>query len=94
MDWKAIEKGVVEVVTALAPIAETALPAAAPAISIGVKILQGVIDAEPTAVALFEQIKSDKPPTADQLQQFAADYESSYQKLDADIKAKLAAVSP
>lgn len=79
-----------QVVTALAPIAEAVVPEAAVAISLGQKIIQGVIAAEPKAVALFEQIKSGTVPTGDQLQQYAADYEAAYQKLNADINAKLA----
>jgi hypothetical protein len=81
---------VTTVVSALAPIAETLDPALAPAIAIGTKIVQGVLATEPTAVALYNQLKAGTPPTAAQLTQFQSAYESAYQKLNADIAAKLA----
>ncbi len=90
MDWEALARQAASVVTALAPVVETLDPALAPAIAIGVKVVQGAIAAEPTAVALYEQIKSGTPPTQTQLQQFEAAYEDSYQQLQADIRAKLA----
>jgi len=90
--WDTVATVVGDVVTLLTPIAEAALPGAAEAIALGTKIVQGVLSAEPTAVALFNQIKSGTPPTVTQLQQFEADYEASYQQLRADIAAKLAAL--
>jgi hypothetical protein len=89
-----ITKGVTTVVDVLAPVASVAFPQAAVAIAIGSKIIQGVIAAEPTAIALFNQIKGGTPPTPAQLAQFSADYETAYQKLNADIAAKLAALPP
>lgn len=93
MPLETIVSDVSSVVGALAPIAETLDPALAPAIAIGVKIVQGVLSAEPTAVALYNQIKAGTPPTADQLKQFQADYETAYQQLQADISTKLATAS-
>lgn len=90
--WQTISNDVVSIVTALAPFASAAFPGAGVAISIGTKILQGAIALEPTAVALVNQIKAGNPPTATQLQQFDADYEAAYQKLKADLAAKLAAL--
>lgn len=94
LDWATIAADAGKVVAALAPIAESALPGASAAIALGAKIVQGVMDAEPTAVALFNQIKSGTPPTPEQLQQYASDYETAYQKLNADIAAQLAALPP
>lgn len=78
------------VVSTLAPIAETAFPEAAAALAIGTKIVQGVLAAEPTAVALYKQIMGGTVATPAQLNDFAAAYEASYQKLNADIAAKMA----
>jgi hypothetical protein len=83
-----------EVVTVLAPIAAAADPAIAGAVAIGAKIVAGAIALEPQAVALLNQIKGGTPPTAAQLAQYASDYEAAYQKLNADITAKLAATPP
>lgn len=77
-------------VSLVAPIVEVAAPGASAAISVGTKLLQGVLAAEPTAVALFDQIKSGAPVSDADLQKFAADYEDAYQQLDADISARLA----
>ncbi len=92
VNWDAVANVAGEVVKLLEPIAAAAVPGAAEAIAIGTKIVQGVIAAEPTAVALYEQIKSGTPPTPAQLQQFEADYEDAYQTLRRDIAARLAAL--
>src|SRR5438132_516917 len=89
-DWNAIAADTGKVVAALAPFAMAADPALGGAVAIGVKIVQGVIANEPAAVALYQQIRGGTPPTAAQLQKYASDYETSYQKLNADINAKLA----
>lgn len=94
MNWTDIASKVSAAVDALAPLAEALVPEAAAAVEIGQKIIQGVIDEEPTAIALYNQIVSGTPPSAAQLQQFSSDYEDSYQKLAADIKAKIAALPP
>ena len=91
-NWESIAQTASNVVSALAPFVGMAVPGASEAISIGQKIIQGVIASEPTAVALYTQITSGTPATPDQLQQYAAEYEASYQKLNADILAKLAAL--
>jgi hypothetical protein len=93
-NWSAIATDAGDVVAALAPLVALAAPGASAAISIGVKIIQGVIAAEPTAVALYNQIQDGTPATAAQLQTFASDYETSYQKLNTDIAVKLAALPP
>jgi len=94
LDWNKITQKVAEIVSALEPFANVAVgvvaPEVAPALVIGEKIIHGLINAEPTAVALVNQIKSGAEPTPAQLQQFSDNYEASYQKLKADIAAKLA----
>lgn len=78
------------VVTALAPMVEAADPEIAAAVVIGQKIVQGAIALEPTAVALYNSIKSGTPPTTAQLTAFNNAYEAAYQQLNTDINAKLA----
>lgn len=77
-------------VSLVAPIIEIAAPGSSAAIGIGSKILQGVLAAEPSAVALYDQIKSGAPVSEDDLHKFAADYEDAYQQLNADIAAQIA----
>lgn len=81
------------VVSMLIPIVEAADPAIASAVAIGAKIVAGAIALEPDAVALFNQIKGGKAPTAAQLAAFSTSYEAAYQQLNTDIAAKLAAVT-
>jgi hypothetical protein len=83
-------QGVLSAISPLLAVASIAAPGAAAGIAIGLKIAQGVLDAEPTAVALFKQISSGNPPTPEQLAQFESDYEVDYQKLKADVAAALA----
>src|ERR1700704_4254269 len=89
-----IAKSVGNVVVALAPIVSVAVPGAAAAIMIGTKSIQAVLAAEPTAVALFNRIKSGEQVTPAELQQYASDYEAAYQQLAKDIADKLAAMPP
>jgi hypothetical protein len=93
MNWDQISQDVSAVVNFLAPIASAALPGAAVAISLGQKIIQGVIAEEPAALSLYSQIRSGATPTQDDLAKFAADYETAYQELNADINEKLAIAS-
>jgi len=79
------------IVRTLEPIVGLAIPGISSALSIGTKIIQGVIDNEPIAVSLYNRIKSGEVPTPAELQKYAADYETAYQKLNASILAKLAA---
>lgn len=92
-NWIAIAKTVSQLVTVAAPVVETLTPVAAPAVAVFEKILQGVIDAEPTATDLYNRIVSGADPTPEELQQFSSDYEASYQKLKDDIAKKLAATT-
>lgn len=88
--WDEIAKDASAIINVLTPVLEDASPAASSAISAAAKVAQGVLAEEPAAVALYDQIKSGATPTGAQMQQFAADYESAYQQLNADIAAKLA----
>ena len=88
-DWKSLASDIALVGSAI----ESLFPTAATAISVATKIVQGVVDAIPTAVALYDQIKSGTPPTADQLTSYQSDYEAAYKTLDADIAAALAKAS-
>lgn len=92
--WEEIAADVSTVVGVFAPVVAMAVPPAAAAITLGAKIVQGAIAFEPTALRLYNQIVNGTPVTPQQLAQFELDYEASYQKLDADIKAKLAALPP
>jgi len=92
--WDTIAEYVGDFVGAVVPIIEAADPAAAIAIGLGEKILQGVLAGVPEAVSLFNDIKNGATPTADELQRYAANYEASYQQLKADINAQIAKLPP
>lgn len=78
------------VLSVLSPIVQAAAPGAAVAVAIGQKIIAGVLAAEPTAVALYNQIMGGTPPSAAQLQQFIDENDAANMKTDADIDAALA----
>jgi len=96
MKWDDVTAGITAFVNAAKPIVEGAVAVAAPelmaGLSIGEKIVQGMLAEIPAAKALYVQITSGTPATKDQIAQLEADYEASYQKLRADIAAKLAAL--
>lgn len=94
MDWKQIANTVADLVSAAAPVLDVVAPGAASAVHIADRILQGVLASEPTALSLYSRIKSGEVPTPTELQQYANDYEASYQRLRADIAKKLAALPP
>lgn len=91
--WTEIAQTVADLVNAAAPIIGALAPEAAPALSIAEKILHGVIAAEPVAISLYSRITSGDVPSSAELQQFAVAYETSYQRLKADIARKLAATA-
>ena len=93
IDWEALAQKVSEGVTILAPLAEGMVPGLAPAITIASKIIQGGIAAEPTAVALIQQIQAGTPPTQDQLKSYYANYQTDDDALNADIQEHLAALA-
>lgn len=92
LNWTTISNYVTEGVTILAPIAEAAVPEAAAGIAIADKIIAGLIAAEPTAVALVEQIQAGTPPTQTQMSEYYANYQADDDALNADIAAHLAAL--
>lgn len=91
INWDDLAAKVVSFVNTGAPVVEELVPAWAPAIQIGTKLLTAAANAEPTAVSLVKTIQSGQAPTPEQLQSFAADYESAYQTLHADLAAQIAA---
>ncbi len=76
------------VVTALQPVVAAASPAAATAVGVGARIVQGALALEPAAVALVQQMASGALPTADQIKAFESDYEAAYEQLRVDLAAK------
>ena len=92
MDWTQIAAVVTKIVSTITPLLDTVAPEAAPALAVAEKIIHGVIVAEPVAVDLYNRMRLGNVPTPEELQKFAADYESAYQKLKADIAAKLTAL--
>lgn len=88
--WADTAKRVFAIVKRLEPVVGLAVPGISAALSIGTKIIQGVIDNEPIAVSLYNRIIGGEVPTPEELQKYAADYEAAYQKLNASILAKLA----
>ncbi len=85
-----VARGVSAMITTVSPVIYVADPAAGAIITLGSKILSGLVAAEPEAVALVNQIMSGTPPTPAQLAAYAASYEAAYQQLNDDIAAKLA----
>lgn len=59
-----------------------------PAVTLGLKIASGVAAQAPQAVALAEQFLSGATPTQDQLDAYAADENSTYATLMANIALK------
>jgi hypothetical protein len=82
-----------KVVKTLAPFIEAAIPTAAPAIAIAVAIIQGVIVAEPIAVALFNQIMAGTPATPAQLAVYISANNLANAQTDADIASALAKIA-
>jgi len=90
------KKSTLQAVTdAAVPVVETILDIAFPGsvalINTGIKIAQGVEAGVPTAIALWNEINSDTPPTAAELAADIADENSQFNKVMADIDAKIAA---
>lgn len=91
-DWEAILQTVEQGINALAPIISVALPGSGVAINLVERIAQGVIAAEPSAVALFKQINSGGGVTQEQLTAYINDNDAANAQLQADIATKLAAL--
>ncbi len=94
MDWDKVTQAASAFISAAEPIVNAAVAVAAPeaaaGLAIGEKILQGVLDEEPAAKALYDQVIGGTPVTQDQVKALEATYEADYQKTKADIAAKLA----
>lgn len=91
INWDDLVVKVTTFVNDGAPVVEELVPAWAPAIQIGTKLLTAAANAEPVAVGIVKQIQSGQAPTPDQLQQFSTQYEAAYQALHADLAAQIAA---
>lgn len=91
-NWDSILQTVQDGITALAPILSIAIPGSNVAINIVERIAQGVLAAEPAAVALFDQIKSGGAVTQEQLTAYINDNDAANAQLQADIAAKLATI--
>jgi hypothetical protein len=81
-----------EAITVLSPVISVLLPGAGVGITIAGKLIQGFIDNEPTAVALYNQIISGTPVTDAQLQAYIDKYHYDDDKLNADLEAAKARV--
>lgn len=75
------------VIAQVASVASAAGLPIAGAVSTGIKIALGVADEVPEAVALWDKFKDNKMPTQAELDAYAADEDSAYAKLMADIDA-------
>lgn len=71
-------------------VAAALAPEAAAAVATAIAVAKGVIAMEPEALALWDQFQSGTPPTQDQLDAYAATEQTAYDKVMADIQAKLA----
>lgn len=78
--------GIISQVTAV--MAAAGLPIAG-AVSTGIKIAIGVADQVPQALALWDQFKSDKMPTTEELAAYEAAEDSAYATLMAEIDASI-----
>jgi hypothetical protein len=74
------------VVSAISPM----VPGIGTAIALGAKVVQGLINLEPSAVTLYDSITSGAPVTAAQLATFNSAYELDYEQLNSDINTALA----
>lgn len=97
MDFAKISQAISAFVTAAQPMVDGAVGVFAPelsaGVSIGEKLIQGVLAEVPSAVTLVDQIASGTDLTAEQVAGFEADYEAAYQKTKADLAAAIAAAT-
>ena len=82
-----IATNVDSVLNAIAPILDVLDPAIGGTLTVIAGILSGVAAAEPTAVALYQQVTSGTPPTPAQLQA----YETAGAAADAQLRADIIA---
>jgi hypothetical protein len=86
-DWEAALAKAQEIAGVLAPVIEGFAPETIPAVEIISKILNGVVAGVPTAKALWDKLVGGETVTPQELNEYAASYESSYEKLVADAAA-------
>lgn len=75
------------VIAQVASVASAAGFPIAGAVSTGIKIALGVADEVPEALALYDQFNNGQMPTQAELDAYAADEDSAYAKLMADLNA-------
>ena len=85
IDWQKLGSDVAVIAEAVSPL----FPGASAAIAIGAKIVQGVVEGVPTAIALYDQVVLGQGVTADDVAKFRAAYVAADDKLEADIEAAL-----
>lgn len=90
MNWDQVASEVSSIVSAVAPIASAVLPEEAAAIGIAAAIIKGAAAAEPTAMALINQVNTGMAPTSAQLAAYYASYVADDDALNADIASHLA----
>ena len=84
--WTTLGNDIALIGTAIAAV----FPAEATAIGVATKIVQGMLEGVPAALELYDNITSGKTVTAADLASYVSDYETAYQKLNADADAALA----
>lgn len=77
------------VISQVAAVAAAAGLPIAGAVSTGIKVALGVADNVPQALALWDQFKNDKMPTADELAAYEAAEDSAFATLMAEIDASI-----
>ncbi|MDE2040667.1 MAG: hypothetical protein KGO96_12295 [Elusimicrobia bacterium] len=73
------------ILSALEPVVNVFDPEIGAVLAIVSKVVSGVSAAEPTAVSLYNSLTSGTPPTAAELEAYAASYEAAYQQLKTDL---------
>lgn len=93
MDWTKIGTDVAGYIKGAEPFIEAAasfIPGAAAGISIGKKLLDAIIAAEPAAVDLYKRIKSGETPTESELQRYFDEEDEAYKRYKAASAARRA----
>lgn len=75
------------IIQQVASVASAAGLPVAGAVSMGLKIALGVSDQVPEALTLWDQFRDSKMPSQDDLDAYAADEDSAYANLMADVHA-------
>lgn len=88
---EAVASGIAEAAPVVETIVEAMFPGVGGAAVLALKIAAGVAAKAPEAVSLYEQFQSGTPPTQAELDAYAAAETGSYNKLMADIAARLKA---